>query len=302
MSEILKANEILQKVKESRSDFSFKARLQVIKHIKKYTSDRRPYMSITFRDLTGEIPNFTKWTNNEEEFQREIENFKIGNIIEFAGRYKVKFGSIDISEPKRLNKSDFNLDDFSKPSHVDQATLLKKIEDTILNLQNAKLKELLEEIFSDKEIKKKYIESPSSVIHHHNYKHGNLEHTVGMINIFEQLVSYYERDTLLDVDLIYAGIILHDIGKIFEFDLNNDLPMKTVEGKLHGHLILGDRFVSMVLKRINDIPKDLENKIKHIIISHHGKIEWDALVEPQFPEAEIIHLLDMIDSRFKLNR
>jgi 3'-5' exoribonuclease len=122
-----------------------------------------------------------------------------------------------------------------------------------------------------------------------------------MINIFDNLVNYYERNTLLDTDLIYTGIILHDIGKIFEFCLNNDLPMKTIEGKLHGHLILGDQFVSKVLKRIDNFPKDLENRIRHLILSHHGKIEWNSVVKPQIPEAEILHLLDMIDSRFKLN-
>jgi 3'-5' exoribonuclease len=301
VSEILKVNEILEKVKKTSNDFSFKTKLQVIKHTKKFTSDGRPYFSITFRDLTGELPNFNKWTNNEEEYQQEIKKFEIGNIIEFTGRYKVKFGSIDISEPKKLNRSEFNYEDFTKPSYIDSESLMKKIKDTILILQNTNLRELLEEIFSEEDIKKKYIECPSSIIHHHNYKHGNLEHTVGMINIFDNLVNYYERNTLLDTDLIYTGIILHDIGKIFEFCLNNDLPMKTIEGKLHGHLILGDQFVSKVLKRIDNFPKDLENRIRHLILSHHGKIEWNSVVKPQIPEAEILHLLDMIDSRFKLN-
>ncbi|MBY8984893.1 MAG: HD domain-containing protein [Candidatus Lokiarchaeota archaeon] len=301
MSEILKVNEILQRIKENSKDFSFRTKLQVIKQTKKYTSDRRPYFSLTFRDQTGDLPNFNKWTNNEEEYKREKKTFEIGNIIEFTGRYKAKFGSIDISEPENLNKSEFNLDDFSKPTSIDITSLVKILEGTILNLQNTDLKTILEVIFSEKDIKNKYIECPSSVIHHHNYKHGNLEHTVGMINIFDQMVSYYKRNTLLDVDLIYTGIILHDIGKIFEFELNNDLPMKTVEGKLYGHLILGDQYVSKVIEGIENISKDLENKIRHLILSHHGKIEWDSVVEPQFDEAEILHLLDMIDSRFKLN-
>ncbi len=301
MSEILKVNEILEKVKKASNDFSFKTKLQVIKHTKKFTSDGRPYFSLTFRDLTGELPNFNKWTNNEEEYQREMKKFELGNIIEFTGGYKVKFGSIDISEPKKLNRSEFNIEDFVKSIQLEKMVLFDKIESIIHSLKNVKLKELLEMVFSDEEIKSRYIECPSSIIHHHNYKNGNLEHTVGMINIFDSLVKYYERNTLLDIDLIYTGIILHDIGKIFEFCLNNDLPMKTIEGKLYGHLILGDQFVSKVLKRIDNFPKDLENRIRHLILSHHGKIEWNSVVEPQIPEAEILHLLDMIDSRFKLN-
>ena len=132
MSEILKVNEILEKIKKNSKDFSFKTKLQVIKQTKKYTSDRRPYFSLTFRDLTGELPNFNKWTNNEEEYKREMKAFEIGNIIEFNGRYKAKFGSIDISEPKKLNKSEFNLDDFSKPTSIDITSLVRILEDTIL--------------------------------------------------------------------------------------------------------------------------------------------------------------------------
>ena len=301
MSEFLKAKDILKKVKETRIDFNLKARLQVVKHIKKYTKAEKPYLSITFRDISGEIPNFTKWTNNEEEYQHEISRFEQGNVIEIAGTYKSKFGTIDIIAYRKLEKSEFNLDNFIKPSRIDSESLFNKIQEVINKIQTLKLKQLVEKIFSHEEIKKKYIECPSSIIHHHNYKHGNLEHTVGMINIFEQLINYYEGRTLLNVDLIYIGIILHDIGKVFELRLNNGLPIISKEGKLYGHLVLGDQFVSEIIKSIDDFPKDLENKIRHLILSHHRKKKWDSVVKPQFPEAHLLHLLDMIDSRFKLN-
>ena len=122
-----------------------------------------------------------------------------------------------------------------------------------------------------------------------------------MIKLFEQLVKYYNRNTNLDVDLIYAGIILHDIGKIYEIQLYNGLPKGNSKGILYGHLVCGDHLVSKFIKEIDGFPKDIENKLRHLILSHHGKKEWDSVVEPQFPEAEILHYLDMIDSRFKLN-
>ncbi|MHA2128232.1 MAG: HD domain-containing protein [Promethearchaeota archaeon] len=300
MSELLKAKEILQKVKLAKTDLNFKSRLQVINHVKKYTRNERPYLNISFRDQSGELPNFVKWTNNEEEYQQEVKKFEIGNIIEIEGIYKIKFGTIDIKKYWVIDKAEVNLDEFVKPLEIDFEALFSKVQGVIVEIENIKLKELLEYIFSLEDIKKRYIESPSSIVHHHNYKYGNLEHTVGMINIFEQMVNYYERYTLLDIDLIYTGIILHDLGKIFEYDLNNDLPMKTVEGKLNGHLVLGDRFISDIVKNIDNFPKDLENKVRHLILSHHGKKEWDSVVEPQFDEAIILHYLDMLDSRFKL--
>lgn len=301
MSEHLTVEEILKKTKETRTDFNFKAKLQVVNHIKKYTRKEKPYLSISFRDISGEIPDFIKWTNSEEEYQRESSNFELGNIIEIDATYKKNFRTVDISAYRKLEKSEFKLENFVKPSKIDSIALFEKIQEIINKIQTPKLKELSLKIFSSEDIKKKYIECPSSIIHHHNYKHGNLEHTVGMINIFEQLISYYEGNTLLDVDLIYTGIILHDIGKIFELRLNNGLPIINEEGKLFSHLVLGDKYISEIINSIDDFPKNLENKIRHLILSHHGKKEWNSVVEPQIDEAVFLHYLDMIDSRFKLN-
>jgi len=90
------------------------------------------------------------------------------------------------------------------------------------------LKELLDKIFSDNDIKTKFIECPSSVKKDHPYKFGNLEHTIGMIKIFENLETFYNRSTNLDVDLIYTGIILHDIGKIYEYYIYNGIPKNSL--------------------------------------------------------------------------
>jgi len=162
------------------------------------------------------------------------------------------------------------------------------------------LKKLLEEIFNNEDIKDKYFKCPSSIKKHHAYKYGNLEHVVCMIKLFKTLEKFYNRNTNLDVDLIYTGIILHDIGKLYEYTIYNGVPKLIPGSTLYGHLVLGIELVSKFMNAINGFPKDLKNKIRHLILSHHGPKEWGSLVEPQFPEAEFLHYLDMVDSRFKL--
>ncbi len=301
MGEFLTANEIIIKAKESPNDFNFKTRLFIVKHVKKTTKQGKPYLNITLRDTTGEIPNFIRWTSGEKEFIKVLNEFEIGNILEFSAKFDKKYGSSAITNYRILNSTEYDIKDYVESPKIDGSALYDEITKTISKLYNKKLKELLERVFSDEGIKQKFIECPSSIINHHAYKYGNLEHTVGMIKIFEQLIDYYKRNTLLNVDLIYAGIILHDIGKIYEITLNNSLPKRKNEGINYGHIVLGDNLISNFINEIEDFPKDLENKIRHLILSHHGKKEWDSVVEPQIYEAEILHYLDMIDSRFKLN-
>lgn len=302
MVKLYKANEI-QKLKVSPNINQFKSKLQVISQNEAVSSRSTKYLRMRLRDNTGEI----EINAFPEKYNVDINKlkifFEIGNILDISismtRRQNVIYLNID--DYTVLSDDQFDLNDFIKPISLDVDSLIEKLLDTISNIKDKKLKELLEKIFSDDEIKGKYISSPSAIRYHQDYKYGNLEHTVGMLIIFEKYINFYNEDTILDVDLILTGIILHDIGKIEEYKLYNGIIKKTNNGKLYGHLILGDRLISKYIEDIEDFPKNTENRIRHLILSHHGKKEWGAVIEPLFEEAEILHYLDMIDSRFKSN-
>lgn len=299
MSEYLTSDGILRKAKESKIDFLFKTKLQVVEQIVANTRAGNPYLKLVLRDNYSEIRNVTKWINDDEDLIRQRTLFEIGNVLEIQGKYDKRFGP-NITNARVLTPEEFKIEDFTETSSVNNNELVKVLFEIISSIHNKKLKELLEMIFSDTEVKKKFIESPSSIKYHHAYKFGNLEHTVGMLKIFQQLEKYYNRGTKLSVDLIYTGIILHDIGKIFEYSIYNGVPRYIEGSELHGHLVLGAQLVTKYMNKIKDFPNDLKNRIRHLILSHHGKKEWDSVVKPQIDEAEILHYLDMIDSRFKL--
>lgn len=293
----LKANDILLKTNELNTDFTVRANLQVIERIPDITRPGNPYFHLVLGDITRKV-RAVKFAKDSEELEALRNIFEIGNIVNIVGLYGQRFASINISEERILNRNEFNLNNFIAQSNVNIDTLVEFLGETIESIQNDKLKTLLIKIFEDDDIKTKYIKCPSSVGQHHSYKYGNLEHTISMIRMFRELEQFYNRNTNLDVDLIYTGIILHDIGKINEFTTNNDLPIRTGMG-LIGHVNLGADLVLRFIREINDFPKDLENRILHLILSHHGRKEWGTVVVPLFTEAEILHYLDMIDSRFK---
>jgi len=293
----IRAGDIISKSMELNSDFTIRANLQVIERIPDTTKYGDPYFHFILGDNTGRL-RANRFIKNDEVLEEIQDLYEIGNIFEIKGEYRKRFGSITIREERILNSNEFDLSDFVPQLNIDIVKMREILEETIINIQNDKLKTLLIKIFEDDNIKTKYIECPSSVGQHHSYKYGNLEHTISMIRIFKEMEQFYNRNANLDVDLIYTGIILHDIGKINEFTTNNDLPIRTGMG-LIGHLNLGADLVLRFIREINDFPKDLENRILHLILSHHGRKEWGTIVVPQFTEAEILHYLDMIDSRFK---
>jgi len=298
MSKFLKANEIIYKGSESLDNFHFLSKMQIFSQTTSTTRYGNPYLIISMRDITGNIPNIKKWIDNNDDLEKYKEILKIGNVVEITGKFNKEHKSVTIISTKIIDPNDYELNEFVDLPFIDEDLLIKQLFDTISKIENKYLKNLIENIFNDEEIKNKFFECPSAIKYHHSYRCGNLEHTIGMINVFRNFEDFYNRNTELNVDLIYAGIILHDIGKIYEYEIYNGIPMKT-SNSLIGHHSLGFQLVARFINEISDFPNDLKNRILHIILSHHGRKEWGSPVEPQFSEAEIVHYLDMIDSRFK---
>lgn len=295
----LTISDIINQAKESQRDFQFSSKLQIIDKTINYTSSGKPYFILKMRDITGDLGNIKKWTESEEELNLYNNLFEIGNIIELNGQYQQTWNSIVINSARKLNENQFSLEEFVISPISNQERLIEKLNETISKITDKFLKSLMKNIFDDEEIKEKYYICPSSIIKHHSYSCGNLEHTLGMITAFENFIDFYQRNTKLNVDLIYTGIILHDIGKIFEYKIKNEVPSYNQDYALLDHINLGAQLITEYIKGIDGFPKDLENRIIHIILSHHGRKQWGSPIEPQFPEAEIVHYLDMIDSRFK---
>jgi len=268
----------------------------------KYKHPVREYMNgfmftIGVSDKTGEIP-VTYWGGpNKEKTQRIYNGFSENDVVHIkgvVGEYKRK-NKIDVNEDDGLIEitQEYNQEDFVPKTDKDIEKMFSDLKDYIHNIKDSHLKALLDSFFEDQNFVRVFKNAPAGMYIHHGYIGGLLEHTLNIVRLCDKMYSIYP---IMDHDLLITGAILHDIGKIKEFDVSTNIQVSE-EGMLRGHIVLGEE---MVLKKINKIPGFpvvLRMKIAHILLSHHGNLEYGSPKAPQFPEAAAVYYADEFDSK-----
>jgi 3'-5' exoribonuclease len=151
----------------------------------------------------------------------------------------------------------------------------------------------LASIFDDKKFVDEFKKAPAAMYMHHACTGGLVEHTWGILKLCEVEAEIHPS---LDEDLLITGAILHDIGKIHEFQVTTNIKI-TEKGMLLGHVGLALEMVTEKIAKIHDFPEILKNKVLHMIISHHGEKEYGTMIEPAFPEAAAVYLADNYDAK-----
>ena len=252
--------------------------------------------SLALSDKTGEI-NATYWGGDEKYIvQKLYDEFKEGDVIYISGsvgEYKNKL-MISINGHGIIEKSErYNVEDFVPKTKNDIGKMVEGINEVISSLNDSNLKTLLESFFTNSEFVYKFKNAPAAMYIHHAYLGGLIEHTVNVVELCETICRLYPQ---LDRNLTIAGAILHDIGKIKEFDVTTNIKVSE-EGLLLGHAVISVNMVLERLKGINDFPDNLKGKLLHILLSHHGKVEYGSPIEPLFAEAWAVYFADEYDSR-----
>lgn len=252
--------------------------------------------SLVLSDKTGEI-DATYWGGDERDIVQKLYNeFKEGDVIYIScsvGEYKNKL-IISINDRDIIKKFErYNVEDFVPKTKNDIEKMVGRINEAIFSLNDSNLKTLLESFFTNSEFIHKFKNAPAAMYIHHAYLGGLLEHTVNVVELCETICRLYPQ---LDRNLTITGAILHDIGKIKEFDVTTNIKVSE-EGLLLGHTVIGTNMVLERLNEINDYPKNLKDKLLHILLSHHGKVEYGSPIEPLFAEAWAVYSADEYDSR-----
>ncbi len=247
------------------------------------------YLRITLIDKTDEIDG-----NVWEDAVKLSKIFEEGDIIKIRGRvylYNERL-QLKVSKIRQAREGEYDINDFLPVSSKDPAKLLDRIFHFIDTVKNKYLNELLHLFFDDKEFLKKFQESPAAKNWHHSCIGGLLEHTLAVVEICNFASTLYE----LDYDLLISVAILHDIGKIREYRFRPFIDF-TDEGRLVGHIPLGDQMVVDRIDQINNFPPELKMKVRHLMLSHHGEYEKTAARLPQIPEAFILYFADNLDAQ-----
>jgi 3'-5' exoribonuclease len=201
---------------------------------------------------------------------------------------------------RRCTPNEYDISDFIPALEEGKIKkLFDKIKKEIENIENEQLKNLLSLFFDEQDFVKDFTHSPSAITHHHNYVGGNLEHTVGVIRLCNNICEMYPG---INKDLVITGAILHDVGKLKEYRTTAAID-KTDEGNFIGHIVIGDRWIREKIYELKKSGKDfdqkLENHLCHLILSHHGKYEFGSPRMPKTVEACLLHQADMMDSQVK---
>jgi 3'-5' exoribonuclease len=157
---------------------------------------------------------------------------------------------------------------------------------------NKFLKKLLKQIFNDDTFEK-FCTVPAGKAWHHAYIHGLIEHTLEIIKICELMCEFHPD---LNKDLLVAGAMLHDLGKIEELSYDSAFEY-TDKGKLIGHIVIASNLVRDEVKKISGFPQELENNLIHLILSHQGKLEHASPVVPKTAEAIALYQADELSAK-----
>jgi 3'-5' exoribonuclease len=255
------------------------------------TTTNSEYMDFILADKTGEVN--AKWW----EYKKELgDNFAVGTLVkvrgmvtEWQGRLQFRVDRIRLIEPR----DGVNPEDFVQTAPMKPEDMLGKVLQYVIKIGNRDIKEIVSRALNEK--KEKLMHYPAAMKNHHSIRSGLLYHILTMLSLAERVCQVYPH---LDRDLLYGGIILHDLEKINEMD-SNELGVVsgyTMEGMLLGHIVQGIKTIERIGRQVDADP-EIVILLQHMLLSHHYEPEFGSPKRPMIPEGEILHYLDVIDAR-----
>lgn len=254
-----------------------------------------PYLSLVLSDRTGDL-EAKMWDNAQEAmgmFERDGFVRVKGMLQTFQNRLQLTIHRI-----QPVPESEIDIADYLPASKRDRNEMFAELRSWIASMTEPHLKALLETIFADQAVALAYRTAPAAKSVHHAWIGGLIEHVLSLCNLAKFTAAHYPD---VDFDLLLTGVLLHDIGKIAELNYARSFGYST-EGQLIGHITLGIRMVEDAIRKVPGFPPALQDLVVHMILSHHGALEFGSPKLPMFLEAMLLHQLDNLDSKMECMR
>ncbi len=248
------------------------------------------FLLITFGDKTGDIAG--QWWDN---FEDAVETFDKDDIVFVRGLVNLYRNHLQISvhRLRPCQENEIDLSHYFPTTRFDVDQMFDELMGIIRQYRNPYLRQLLENIFSDQETVRKFKRAPAAKTMHHPYLGGLLEHTLSLVRLCRKVGDHYDG---IDVDLLLTGAVLHDFGKIDELSYDRAFGY-TNDGQMIGHLVMETMMVADQIKTVPGFPEDLRRHLLHMLLAHHGKLEFGSPKLPSTPEALMLAYLDDLDSK-----
>ncbi len=254
-----------------------------------------PYLSLLLGDRTGEV-DAKMWDNVADV----MDTFQRDDFVKVKGLLQVfqNRPQLTIHKMSRVLDADVDFTDYFPASTRDPMEMFTELRGIIAGVGNPHLRGLLDAFMDDEPLARMYRIAPAAKHVHHAYLGGLIEHVLSVCGLCRIAAAHY---SYIDLDLLLTGAVLHDVGKVAELTYDRSFGYST-EGQLLGHIIIGLRLLHDKLQRFPDFPSKLRVLVEHLIVSHHGELEFGSPKVPLFPEALLLHHLDNLDSKMECMR
>lgn len=253
-------------------------------------------------DRTGDIP-LVYWGGVDKQMVNDLyERIKVGDVLEVDGSVTTYRGDLQISispdDFHKLRRADIGSIDpseFMPTTENDVEAMFEELMEYAAEIEDQGLYSLVMSFLEDGPFAEAFKGSPYSKNYSYNYLGGLLEHTLDDVRLSYHVSSLYPE---LDRDLLLAASIIHDFGKVLEYEHYTSIEL-TTEARLIGHTVLCERLVRERAQKIDDLTDERSLKLSHIILSHHGDFEWGSARSPRMEEAVALHHIDLLNVRMR---
>ncbi|SUM70518.1 3'-5' exoribonuclease YhaM [Staphylococcus hominis] len=255
------------------------------------TAQGKDYMTLYLQDKSGDI-EAKLWTVTKDDMKilkPEIIVWVKGDVINYRGRKQMKVNQFRLATAEDGVKTQ----DFVDGAPLSPNEIQDELSHFVLEIENAHLQRITRHLL--KKYQDKFFTYPAASSHHHNFAGGLSYHVLTMLKIAKSLCDIYP---LLNRSLLYSAIILHDIGKVRELS-GPVATTYTVEGNLLGHISIASDEVAEAAKELG-IDSEEVMLLRHMILAHHGKMEFGSPKLPHLKEAEILFFIDNIDAKMNM--
>ncbi len=255
------------------------------------TKAGKTYLNVTLMDQSGDIG--CKIWDQAERFLPECREGAVVRVQAKCQSYRSNL-QLNISAVQPLDQSSVDMSLFVPSTENDVEQMATEFIMLIKSVKDPFIRKLLLKFFNNEEFFDLFKRAPAAKAMHHAYLGGLLEHTLGVARLADHVATLYPD---VDRSLLLAGAILHDIGKVKEFSFDSHTFDYSDTGRLMGHMVLGVEMVQEHVRSIKDFPEELTVRIKHLILSHHGRYEFGSPTLPMLMEGFILNFVDDMDAK-----
>ena len=264
------------------------------------TRQGQEYLSVTLSDRGGSLAA-RAW----DEVATLASRFEEGDYVAVRAQAQLHQQTLQLTlmDLERLEPQDVDARDYLPASRWPGESMLEQLRALLQEqISSPVMQAFLRALLEHEPLVQRLLVAPAATSNHHAYLGGLLEHALSMMRLAVMVADHYARyyPKLLNKDLLLAGCLLHDLGKVRELAYESRLDY-TTHGRLIGHIAHGVELIEQAASRMSARPpEDMLLQLKHLVLSHHGRLDYGSPVRPQTPEAIALHEIDMLDSRMNM--